>query len=764
MGKIGLDSSSFEKGLSGAKSSLSSFGSTVAKGAAIVGGAAVAGLAAATAGTVALGKASIQTGLNFDKAMSQVAATMGQTMAGMQEEVGSTSTVYGDFTGNLREFAMFLGRNTAFSATQAAQALNYTALAGYNVQESMDMLPTILALAAAGNFDLARASDMVTDTQTAFGFSMERTAQLVDEMAKAASTGNTSVEQLGSAYLVVGGLAQELNGGFVTLADGSKASVDGVQEMTIALTAMANAGIKGSAAGTHVRNMIMKLSKPTSDGAKALENMGVKVFGVDGKMRSLADIFGDLNKEMESMTQEEKITTISNLFNARDLASAEALLNAVSQDWNEIGEAILNADGAAALMAETQLDNLAGDITLFKSALEGAQIVISDGLTPELRKFVQFGTSGISRLTDAFQKEGISGAMSTFGDILGEGIGLVISDLPSISESGIELISGLLDGITDNTDVLAEGIQQVVAQIGEFISAEAPALAESASTLLVSLAEALLDPDMLSGLTDSAVSIVISLGTALSDAAPQLIPAAVDAVLAIADALVNNLDPLLGCAEDILQAVADGITNALPSLSQKLPEITQKIADSVLAKDKISSLISAGGEIVAKLLEGISNEESGVGTALYGVLEAIAGGVGTWVANGGLIDAAAAFVNGFIAAVKAIWQLEGIESLLPDFTLGGGGGDGPGEWQYDRTVLENLLKSGKDYNDYLDELESRPGGGGSAGDGGTGRGDRGSGAGRRPNVEINVYAPKATPSTIAQEVLNTYYDTLFNTP
>lgn len=348
-------------------------------------------------------QSSVEVGRGFDKSMSQVAATMGGTMETLATEVGSVDTAFGTFDGNLREYAQFMGKNTAFSATQAADALNYMALAGYKTQESMDMLPNVLNLAAAGGFDLARASDMITDTQTAFNISAKRTTQMVDEMAKAASTGNTSVEQLGDAFLVVGGLAGDLNGGMVTLKDGTKQSVDGVQELEIALTAMANAGVKGSEAGTHMRNMLLKLSSPTDKGAQVMEELGVKVFDATGNMRSLRDIMGDLRIALSSVTQEEKISAISEIFNARDIASAEALLSAVNEDWDAIGESILNAEGAAQQMADVQLDNLEGDITLFKSALEGMQIALSDAATPALREMTQFATDLIGNLTDAFQ-------------------------------------------------------------------------------------------------------------------------------------------------------------------------------------------------------------------------------------------------------------------------------------------------------------------------------------------------------------------------
>lgn len=403
--KITLDKSDYERGMAGLKADVATKTKALQVGM----------LKATAAGAAALGAfaiASVKTGATFDKSMSQVAATMGLSMEEMQTQIGTTETAYGHFEGSLRDFAKFMGENTAFSASQAADALNYMALAGYDVEESMSMLPNVLNLAAAGNMELARASDVVTDVQTAFGLQMEEMPQLIDEMAKAASTGNTSVAQLGDAFLTIGGLAQELNGGFIDLADGTQAPVNGIQELEIALTAMANAGIKGSEAGTHMRNMIMKLSSPTSEGTKQLEKMGVTVFDTEGKMRSLSDIFGDLSTKMESMTQEEKIQAISDLFNARDLSSAEALLKAIGEDWDEIGASILDADGAAQKMADTQLDNLSGDITLLKSAFEGFQIQLSDKLTPALRKAVQ----GVTWLIQNFQKIApiLAGAATAF--------------------------------------------------------------------------------------------------------------------------------------------------------------------------------------------------------------------------------------------------------------------------------------------------------------------------------------------------------------
>lgn len=531
------------------------------KAAVAAGKAIAAGMAAAGTATVAFAKTAIDAGKDFDSSMSQVAATMGKTMEEMTSETGTVELAWGEFTGTLRDYAQEMGRNTAFSATQCADALNYMALAGYDTQTSMEMLPNVLNLAAAGNMDLARASDMVTDTQTAFGISLERTSQMVDEMAKAASTGNTSVEQLGDAFLTVGGLAAELNGGMVTLADGTKKPVDGVQELEIALTAMANAGVKGSEAGTHMRNMLLKLSSPTSEGTMQLEKLGVQVFDTEGKMRSLSDIFGDLDGALGKLTQEQKIQAISDLFNTRDLASAEALLNAVGEDWDKIGESILDADGAAQKMAETQLDNLEGDITLFKSALEGAQIAISDGLSPTLREFVQFGTDALSRLTGAFKEGGLDGLVDEFGKVLNDGVKMIGDMLPDI----LKAVGGVAEGLAGAIPTLATAIVKAL-----------PVLA------------------------DAAINIVLALVNGLTDSLPELIPAAIEAILTIAKALINNVPLLLDAAIQLVLGLVNGIIDSLPLLLEMAPQLVGALV--VAIGGSAEQLVVAAAAIISALV------------------------------------------------------------------------------------------------------------------------------------------------------------------
>ena len=371
--KLTLDSSEYDRAMMAAKGTAVKAGdsmvSSVNKTKKAIGVAAL-GMSAAIG---AFGISSVKTGMEFDSAMSQVAATMGKSMDEMESEVGSVDLAWGTFSGNLREYAQEMGAHTKFSATESAEALNYMALAGYDTQKSMEMLPPVLSLAAAGNMELARASDMVTDASSALGLTQSETLEMVDQMAMAASKSNTSVEQLGDAMLRVGGTAKVMRGG--------------TTELSTVLGLLADNGTKGAEAGTAMRNILTAIQGDKFE--KTFGAMGISAYDAQGNLRSLKDIFMDMQVAMDGMTDEERTDIINKTFNARDLKNVNALLGTSAKRWDELTGAISDSEGAAQKMADTQLDNLAGDITLLKSAFEGLQISVSDKLTPVFRVLVQ---------------------------------------------------------------------------------------------------------------------------------------------------------------------------------------------------------------------------------------------------------------------------------------------------------------------------------------------------------------------------------------
>ena len=324
-----------------------------------------------TAGVTALGTAAVKTTADFDSSMSQVQATMGITKDAMSELNGESVNT-GDA---LRNLAKQMGSETAFSASECADAMNYLALAGYDTQEIYDTLPTVLNLAAAGGIDLASASDMVTDAMSALGMETSEADTMVDQMAKTASSTNTSVAQLGEGILTIGATARTVKGG--------------TAELNTALGILANNGIKGAEGGTHLRNVILSLQNPTDKAASQMEALGVSVYDSEGNMRSLNDILGDLNASMEGMTSQEKANIISQIFNKTDLSAVNALLANTGDTWDELQQSIVNSGGAAQQMADTQLDNLSGQLTLLKSALEGLAISFGEILMPMVRSAVE---------------------------------------------------------------------------------------------------------------------------------------------------------------------------------------------------------------------------------------------------------------------------------------------------------------------------------------------------------------------------------------
>lgn len=351
----------------------------------------VAGLAATYFGTKAIvnfAKETVNAGRQFDASMSQVAATMGYSVEEINKEGSEAQQTFQ----KLRDFAQEMGSTTAFSASQSAEALNYMALAGYDADTSMKMLPTVLNLAAAGGMELATASDMVTDAQSALGLTIDETTTMVDQMAKASSKSNTSVSQLGEAFLKIGATAANMKGG--------------TQELATVLGVLADNGIKGAEGGTHLRNIMLSLQTAASDGAVDFGDFSVQLYEADGSMRNMVDVIKDMQNGMGDMTQASKDAIISGMFNKADLASVNALLATSGDRFDELYESIGDCTGAAEDMANVQLDNLEGDVTLFKSALEGLQIALSDKVTPVLRGFVKFGSDGLSKLTGLLKGEG----------------------------------------------------------------------------------------------------------------------------------------------------------------------------------------------------------------------------------------------------------------------------------------------------------------------------------------------------------------------
>lgn len=414
-----------------------------------------------TAGVTALGTASITTAANFESSMSQVQATMGITKDSMSKVNGQSVNTMD----TLSKLAKKMGAETAFSASECAEALNYLALAGYDTEQMCNTLPTVLNLAAAGDIALADASDMVTDAMSALGMGVDEAETMVDQMAKTASTTNTSVAQLGEGILTIGATAKSIKGG--------------TAELNTALGILANNGIKGAEGGTHLRNIILSLQNPTDKAAAQMEALGLSVYDSEGNMRSMNDILGDLNKSMDGMTSAEKSNIISTIFNKTDLSSVNALLANTGDTWDSLQKSITDSGGAAQQMADTQLDNLQGRITILKSALEGLAISFGELLMPAIKqivgwvqKFVDW-LNGLSEgtkktiVTIALLAAALGPVLIVIGKVI-SAVGTIMTIVPKIA-GVINTVKGAFAAL--NTTMLANPIVLIIAAIAALVAA-----------------------------------------------------------------------------------------------------------------------------------------------------------------------------------------------------------------------------------------------------------------------------------------------------
>lgn len=415
----------------------------------------------ATAAVAGLGTAAVTTAANFESSMSQVQATMGITKDSMSTVNGQSVNTMN----TLSELAKKMGSETAFSASECAEALNYLALAGYDTEQMCNTLPTVLNLAAAGGIDLASASDMVTDAMSALGMGVDEAETMVDQMAKTASSTNTSVAQLGEGILTIGATAKSVKGG--------------TAELNTALGILANNGIKGAEGGTHLRNIILSLQNPTDKAADTMEALGLQVYDSQGNMRSMNDILGDLNKSMEGMTSEEKANIVSKIFNKTDLSSVNALLANTGDTWDDLQQSITNSGGAAQQMADTQLDNLQGQLTILKSALEGLAISFGELLMPAIKSIVTAVQGFVDKLNS--MDEGTKRVIVTIALIVAAigpvliVIGKVISAVGTIMTI-VPKIAGVINTVKTafmalNTTMLANPIFLIIAAIAALVAA-----------------------------------------------------------------------------------------------------------------------------------------------------------------------------------------------------------------------------------------------------------------------------------------------------
>ena len=412
-----------------------------------------------TAGVTALGTIAVKTGADFDSAMSKVAAVSGATGSEMDA---------------LREKAREMGSKTKFSASEAADAMNYMAMAGWKTNDMLSGIEGIMNLAAASGEDLASTSDIVTDALTAFGLSASDSGHFADILAAASSNANTNVSMMGETFKyaapVLGSLGYS------------------AEDSAIAIGLMANAGIKSSQAGTALRSAITNLAKPTGTVASAMEQYGISLTDSSGKMYSLRELMEQLRQKLGGLSEAEQAQAAASLFGKEAMSGMLAIINGSPADFEKLSNAIDTCsdtvdgyNGTTEKMAAVMQDNLAGQVTILKSQLEELAISFSDILMPTIRSIVSRIQELVDKLNqlDPQTKETIAkialvtAALGPMLVVLGKTISSVgtvfsaVSKLPALFSA----VQGGIGAITGALGVSLGSLLAIIAAVAALVAA-----------------------------------------------------------------------------------------------------------------------------------------------------------------------------------------------------------------------------------------------------------------------------------------------------
>ena len=386
-----------------------------------------------------LGAAAVKTASDFDSGMSKVKAVSGAT--------GS------DFDA-LRDKAREMGAKTKFSASEAADAMNYMAMAGWKSKDMIGGIEGIMNLAAASGEDLATTSDIVTDALTAFGLKAEDSSHFADVLAAASSNANTNVSLMGETFKYAAPIAGAL--GY------------SVEDTAVAIGLMANSGIKGSQAGTALRAGLTRLASPTKEVINGMSMLGLSIEDVQGL--SLDETLRIFRESFANLDGTQQAQAASMIFGKNAMSGMLAIINASEKDYNSLSDAIYNADGTAEKMATTMQDNLGGQLKILQSALEELAISFGELLMPTVRKVVDIITKLVNGLNALpAPVKGVIAGIGVFIAALGPVlmiIGKLVWSIGTIMTKGPIIIGGITKIVGIFTGTLIPAITAVVSAIG----------------------------------------------------------------------------------------------------------------------------------------------------------------------------------------------------------------------------------------------------------------------------------------------------------
>ena len=547
-----------------------------------------------------VGVAAVKTAADFDSAMSQVAAVSGATGK--------------DFDA-LRSKAREMGSKTKFSATEAAEAMNYMAMAGWKTEDMLGGIEGVMNLAAASGEDLATTSDIVTDALTAFGLSAKDSGHFADILAAASSNANTNVSMMGETFKYCAPIAGAL--GF------------SAEDTAEAIGLMANAGIKSSQAGTALRTIMNNLAGDVKISGKAIGDVTIATTNVDGSMRDLSDILADCRSAFGNLTESEKAQAAESLVGKNAMSGFLALMNAGEGDIEKLSSAIDNCDGSAEKMAMTMQDNLAGQLTILKSQLQELAISFGDILMPAIRSIVSKLQGFVDKLNG--MDEGTKRTIVTIALLVASIGPLLIIIGTTISKIGVAMqgFVKLANGVS-KLKVAIQGGTGVLGKLGAALGGvSAPVLAVVAVIAVLVAAFVHLWRTN-EGFRDA----IIGTWTRIKDTISGFCQGIVDRLNALGFQFTDIVDVLKTVWDGFCQILApifEGVFNHIANILSTVTGVITGILDVFIGifTGNWSQAWTGVKEIFSSIWNGISSFFSNILNVIKGVADVVLGWFGT---------------------------------------------------------------------------------------------------------------------------------------
>lgn len=543
---LAIKDNAYKEGLKDAEGNASSSTSKIGGAFKAVGKVAKTAMVAGSAAAVAFTKTSIDAGMNFDTAMSQVAATMGTTV---------------DKIGNVKAKAEEMGRTTKYTATEAAEGMNILAQAGLSADEQISGIGTVLNLASAGAMSLEESASYTAGAVKGFGDSMSNASYYADLMAKGATLANTDVRGLGEAF----------SGSAATAKNYGQAA----DSVTLSLLRLADQNVTGSEASTALNRAMADLYTPTDDASKALDQLGVSAYKSNGEAKDFNDLVDELNGSLQGMTAEQKNNALATIFTTQGLQAFNKMTASSDATVQKFWKGIQDSSGSAAQQAATQLDNLQGDITLLSSATEGLQLAFYNTFSGTIRGAIKGITSEVSGLAEAMESGGISGALSKLAQ---DAINFS-GQLPGLTKIGGDLINGLISSVTQNSGSITTAVSQLLNNLASTISTG------------------------LNVFTSVGVNLLTTIANGMTQGIPTFLGQALPMLTQFTESLRSNAGKLINAGLTLIQNIAQGLINSIPVLIAYVPTIITNLAGII--NDNAPKILATGVTIITNLAIGL---------------------------------------------------------------------------------------------------------------------------------------------------------------